>query len=387
MPELDGGPPDPQSRDRLYVVFSREGNPAPDLDIRPSSWCPACDADVEAVQAWKRPDRSYGKFRQQYVYRCPRCGEIAWPYAWPAASAVDWSIPCPRIGDRTRPLAPATLRRIEVGLERYGPAIVQKSGHTYERPGSGYFRTWPIDGPIPAQTTEAHHALVVPVHHTSGEGGPSARPTSAPWPAQTGRAEQALVIAMRTNNVAVDAAETPAPTVTTAHGGALTLVVPLRNNGRARDADLEPLPAFAADGQHHALVVKNYGPPEKAGPMSKPITSPFGTVTAVDHHSLVEIPFTVDYHGRGGSNPVSAPIPTQDTRDRHGLVEPAISVEDCGFRMFQPHEIGAAMAFPVDYKVEGNKRERVKLFGNAVTPPAMALLTERGVATLTGAGT
>jgi DNA (cytosine-5)-methyltransferase 1 len=52
-------------------------------------------------------------------------------------------------------------------------------------------------------------------------------------------------------------------------------------------------------------------------------------------------------------------------------------VEDCGFRMLQPHEIGRAMAFPSDYIVLGTQRERVKQYGNAVTPLVMQLLFER----------
>ena len=60
-----------------------------------------------------------------------------------------------------------------------------------------------------------------------------------------------------------------------------------------------------------------------------------------------------------------------------GLTGDVPKVEDCGFRMLQPHEIQAAMAFPVEYKVLGTKRERVKQLGNAVTPPAMAILMQR----------
>jgi DNA (cytosine-5)-methyltransferase 1 len=57
-------------------------------------------------------------------------------------------------------------------------------------------------------------------------------------------------------------------------------------------------------------------------------------------------------------------------------------VEDCGFRMLQPHEIKAAMAFPADYRVLGNKREQVRQLGNAVTPPAMNTLIQRVVQSL-----
>lgn len=34
------------------------------------------------------------------------------------------------------------------------------------------------------------------------------------------------------------------------------------------------------------------------------------------------------------------------------------------------HEVAAGMAFPADYIWGGTRRERVKLCGNAVTPPA-----------------
>jgi DNA (cytosine-5)-methyltransferase 1 len=42
------------------------------------------------------------------------------------------------------------------------------------------------------------------------------------------------------------------------------------------------------------------------------------------------------------------------------------------------------MAFPDAYIVRGNKRERVKQFGNAVTPPVMQMLIERCAETLGG---
>lgn len=44
-------------------------------------------------------------------------------------------------------------------------------------------------------------------------------------------------------------------------------------------------------------------------------------------------------------------------------------VEDCLFRMLEPHEISAGMAFPLGYIIKGNKREKVRQAGNAVCPP------------------
>jgi len=58
-------------------------------------------------------------------------------------------------------------------------------------------------------------------------------------------------------------------------------------------------------------------------------------------------------------------------------VELAAQVEDCGFRMLQPAEVQAAMAFRPGYRVLGSKREQVRQLGNAVTPPVMRLLMAR----------
>jgi len=93
------------------------------------------------------------------------------------------------------------------------------------------------------------------------------------------------------------------------------------------------------------------------------------------------MPMTVAYYGNGNAKPVSDPLSTQTAVDRFGLVEPGDrpppAVEDCTFRMLEPHEIGRAMTFPDSYVVMGNKRQRVRQYGNAVTPPVMARLLER----------
>lgn len=70
--------------------------------------------------------------------------------------------------------------------------------------------------------------------------------------------------------------------------------------------------------------------------------------------------------------------------DKHALVTPGDppALEDCFFRMLQPPEIGRAMAFPGHYVVKGNKRDQVKQFGNAVTPPPMEWLVAQSVRTL-----
>lgn len=375
--------PTPQSRDRMYVVFWRRGNPAPDLDFRPLAWCAACEADVEAIQAWKNPTRPFGKYRAQYVFRCARCSGIALPYAWPAAAAIDWALPAPRIGDRGRPLAEATLRRIRAGLERYGPAaIVQAAGHTFER--GGYYRTWPTWAPLGTQTTTIQHGLVVETAYAGRGDADKSRSTAEPLRTATGQQTQALVVTMRgTSKAAIAASARPVmdpigPQTTQRHDA---LVVPLRTHGSAEPASVSPVPTVVAGNAGHALLIRNYSGHEATW-LTRPVTDPTGTVTAVDHHALL-----VDYHGSGRpwqAHPVADPMGTVETVDRRALVEAAIAVEDCGFRMLEPHEIGRAMAFDDGYVVLGNKRERVRQYGNAVTPPVMSLILARAIASLAG---
>lgn len=81
--------------------------------------------------------------------------------------------------------------------------------------------------------------------------------------------------------------------------------------------------------------------------------------------------------------PVSAPVCTVTTHDRTALLDPDRIVDECGFRMLEPHEIAAAMSFPEGYIPSTlTKRERVRLAGNAVTPPVMAWLVGRVVRAL-----
>jgi DNA (cytosine-5)-methyltransferase 1 len=52
--------------------------------------------------------------------------------------------------------------------------------------------------------------------------------------------------------------------------------------------------------------------------------------------------------------------------------------------MLEPHEIGRAMSFADDYIVLGNKREKVRQYGNAVTPNAAEVLVCALVEAITG---
>ena len=94
--------PTPQSRDRMYVIFWRKGNMAPDLNFCPKAYCKSCGKEVESIQSWKNSKKKFGKYRQQYIYRCPRCTNEVEPYYYSAFNVIDWSKPGERIGDRKK---------------------------------------------------------------------------------------------------------------------------------------------------------------------------------------------------------------------------------------------------------------------------------------------
>ena len=155
-------------------------------------------------------------------------------------------------------------------------------------------------------------------------------------------------------------------------------VADIRGENAPKGID-DPLSTMCASGNHHALILPYYSTGQASG-----TDEPLPTVTTIDRHALAVPPFIVGYYTRlsgqqAAVSGIDEALPTQSTQPRHYLVQPGDvpKVEDCGFRMLQPHEIQAAMAFPADYTVLGTKRERVKQLGNAVTPPAMSILMQR----------
>jgi DNA (cytosine-5)-methyltransferase 1 len=208
----------PQSRDRMYVVFWRKGNPAPNLDIRPTAWCGPCDREVAAIQVWKNGAK-VGKYRTQYLYRCPNTtcrNAIVEPYVLPAAAAIDWALPGQRIGDRAKPLSEKTLARIRTGLDRFArPLVVPVEGRDGKLAA-------PVSVPLRTQTARHESALLVPAGGTWND---SAHPASEPFRARTTRENEGVAF-----------------------------IAELRGGGSTARHVREPLATVAANGNHHMLV-------------------------------------------------------------------------------------------------------------------------------------
>ena len=181
----------------------------------------------------------------------------------PAAIAIDWSVRGERIGSKKRPLAAATMARIQAGIDRYWRPIVLD---TLRDPK---FRDVETE-PLPTQT--ARQSL--------------------------GLAQPPLVTHLRGTHD--NAIETSTRTAT------------------------EPMGTVTGGGIHHGVVegpeplmVKQFTARGDPGQMSHPVSEPLGSITAVDHHGLLVHP------GSGGPGRVRSsdePLPTQTTETRPMLV-------------------------------------------------------------------
>jgi DNA (cytosine-5)-methyltransferase 1 len=401
----------PQSRDRLYLAYwsvSLGRNPDWDRWLRPMAWCGACGEEVAAVQWWKRPGNDMGRYRQQYLYRCPRvsCSQVVEPAAMPAAAAIDWSLPGTRIGDRAVALKPKTIARIEAGLKRYArPITLEAAGNTFERtPG---VRTWPVDKPLTTQTATQTKALACPpmMVPAGGTWRDDASSVAEPMPARTARENDGLavppfLVPLRSGrNRSILAESEPLATVV-ADGGNHGLAVPpfitvMRQNCDT-SAITDPLGTVTTSGLNHALatppdwamIMRNNTARGDQGQMSTPVAEPLRTLTAAGHQSLITwehlAHLLMPYYGTGVTRSAAEPLGAVTATDRWALASSAVSVEDVLFRMLEPGEIGAAMAFAASYQVLGSKRERVRQYGNAVTPPVAEVIISALVECISG---
>lgn len=321
-----GGLPAPQSRDRIYVVFWRRGNKRPDLErwTSPQAFCPHCQVEVSAKQVWKRPERPWGRYRTQYTYNCPTCWNAVEPGWLPAAAAIDWGLPGDRIADRKRPLADKTRRRIAAGIARYWhqPFIAELRG------GGSTARS--VKSPLATITAGGqHHGLVEPLQIANA-------------------------------GSIYDSADPRHPKFNDPNG--YYRVRPISDTMRT----------LTGWGDTEALVAPYYGTSDTARPVDEPI----GALTTRDRYALVTRHYSSSGDGAEMSKPAHEALGTLTTSAQQSIVTPgeieaaAAQVDDCLFRMLEPHEVAAGMAFPGTYQWLGTRRERVKMAGNAVTPPA-----------------
>jgi len=351
-----------------------------------------------------------------------REGAIAWPTAthgagrptpWrPAAEIIDWSLPCPSIFERKRPLVEATMRRIANGIRRF----VVESANPFIVP----VKTWGGggNGPrslcLPMRTVTAskrgEFALVEPF--VVGAGGPAYQgkpaPSTRPLGTVVGENHRALVspFIVRHGHYSTKTGAglregcgagtfrgqqlvQPVSTVCATNDKHLVMPFLAAHYGRGgtvgRDAR-EPMRTVTPK-DHNALVApflaKYYG----TSADGQAVTDPMPTVTAGGRrgggHVAEVCAFLLKYYGAGGEpdqqQSLFDPLHTVPSRDRFGLVMVAgvaYQIVDIGMRMLQPHELFAAQGFPPDYEIAPefngrplSKSAQTSCAGNSVCPP------------------
>lgn len=219
-----------------------------------------------------------------------------------AADCIDWSIPCPSIFERKKPLVPATLRRIGRGFERYvkdaaRPYIVGQGGPIYAG------KPVTVDKPLGALTTENHRAVVVP-HITKFNTGSVGHAVDEPLATITSGG----------------ACARPAGA---AHGlGVVTASLVQYYKGGSQNLPADgPMPTIVTKdrvGVTCAYLAKHY-----KGVIGASVEQPLPTVTTQDHSSLITAHLVgVDNKSNGPSNTWGAadPLTTITTENRHAVV-------------------------------------------------------------------
>lgn len=280
-----------------------------------------------------------------------------------AAECIDWSIPCPSIFGRKKPLADATMKRIAKGLVRYvieaeKPFIVEGQFTPFitEHANASNQRNMPADEPlrtICAQVKGGHFAVVAPV------------------------------IARQFGKSIGHGANEPSATITAGGGGKSQLVAAFLakhygGNYTGPGADLaDPLPTVTSV-DHNALVTSHLVKLRGTCQDGQPVSEPAPTITAGGNHVGEVRAFLLKYYGTDQDPNLGEPLHTITTKDRFGLV--TVNgvdhvIVDIGMRMLQPHELFKAQGFPEDYIIDRDasgkpmtKTAQVGRCGNSVSP-------------------
>lgn len=255
--------------------------------------------------------------RKRLFVQASRSGALTWPEPthaghWrPAREIIDWDLKGESIFTRSRPLAPRTLDRIEVGLRKFGgePFIAVLRGTKSSQSGA-----WakPMNQPLGTISAGGIHAalcepFIVQVAHQGSD------------------------------NSRVRRVDDPLPTIPAGHRGELAIcepfLIPMEHSGR------QPVRS-----------------------MGKPL--PTITTAKGGSFGLCE-PFITKYYSSSKSaHSVNKPLDTITAKARFALVQQ--TGMDIRFRMLQPKELAAAMGFD-GYEFVGTKTDQVRQIGNAVS--------------------
>lgn len=329
----------PTIRTRLVVVAHRDG----------------------AAIAWPHPTHS----------RRPSLFEKPWRAA---AECIDWSIPCPSIFTRGKPLAEATQRRVAEGVRRYVVGSADPCIVTIDHRGSTAAAA-SVSAPLSTITGKARHVVVSPTLAVM-KGSSNAADVMLPLQTVCAGAQHHAVVS--------------ATMVQTGYGE--------RDGQAPRALDLKkPLGTVVAGGGQHAVVAA-FMAQHNGGRVGHSARLPISTLTtqctqqnlvaatlSADDRAGAErvAAFLMSYYGSGGQmQDLRTPLGAITTIDRFALVTVHgvdLPIVDIGMRMLSPAELARAQGFPAAYVLDRlpdgsplSKKSQVRLIGNSVCPPLAA---------------
>jgi DNA (cytosine-5)-methyltransferase 1 len=381
--------PTPQSRDRMYIVFWKKGNKAPMLDYTPVAHCPQCEKDVQAIQTWKNPEKKFGKYKQQYLYRCPIHGIVVEPYYYAAFNCIDWSDIGTKIGERKKALSPNTTSRINYGLKKYGTSPFQIQtvhGEAYKQ------RTKSIVEPSFTHTTFQSQAFIVNDQHSTGidcrvNGIGEKLPTIAT--AHHFKLVTPFVLKCEHSHNLDQSRKVGEPFQTQVTRQSMALVTPwiveMNKTGECKPAS-NSTATITAGGINHAMLASPFIVENKGQSTTKPITNAAPCLTTKPHLGIITneaFNSFIQYNRQQNPTAINEAVQTVATVEQLSIINyQQTKIEDCYYRMLKPKEIKLAMAFAHDYIILGSGKDQVKQCGNAVTPPAMEWLIKQCVDSL-----
>jgi DNA (cytosine-5)-methyltransferase 1 len=323
-----------------------------------------------------------------------------------AAECIDWSIPCPSIFERKRPLAENTMKRIARGIQKFvidnpKPFIVLVD-HT----GSEGFRGQDVDDPMQTITSKNGWGVVAPnigrqfgksIGHeltdplgtiTAGGGGKSQLVAAflSKYHGQKTKADtrgQILEDPIRTVDTSNRFSLVTANIMKYYEGG-------YKGPGASMD---DPLPTVTTK-DHNALVTSHLLKLRGTCQHGQPVDDPMPTVTAGGLHIGEVRSFLIKYFGTGTGQGCDKPLHTITTKDRLGLVTVQgvdYQIVDIGMRMLEPRELFRGQGLPdsyiIDHDLEGkkfSKATQVAKCGNAVCPQLAEALVRANLPDLCG---
>lgn len=269
-----------------------------------------------------------------------------------AADVIDWTVPCPSIFEREKPLVPATLRRITKGLDRYvikakKPFIMDTTLSPFVEQAN--FENIPLDTREPLSTVTGinKHRLVAPKIQ---------------------------------------------PFISKYYGGTY--------RGAGSDASA-PLDTITTE-ERHALVIPFLSSFYKGGGSAQAdgVDKPLHTILTKEKHAVVTVRLTAadrEANSLGHWEQVRQILngyAGYDLKDDEILLSnvngEVFFISDIGMRMLLSKELYAAQGFPSDYKFEFDwngkpysKKAQVARCGNSVCPQMAEMLVRANVKELT----